>query len=619
MKRVISHLYNFQEDGVTAILKGLLEGFFVDNDNRTHPGRAFLLHDEMGLGKTRQALETIKRLREQGHVDAPSLVICPAQVTDIWAQGDRLEHYAQDFEPVTQFCDPTNLNARHLVILSYNTIQINYRHYMQSGLRTGRLSNDELLKFCNIHGASVKRLSSLYGDSYRTELINIAKNVDLKYWDPSNTLKGGTNEFFRQRWGCIVMDEVHFIKNSNSATGKAVAFLNSCFRLGLTGTPIVNAGQDIVNILKFGLNLFDVRWKHLRDNPSGHYCTELLRTFTLGRKKAEIEEIQTILPKRVREDEDVIVPWTSSEHKRTYVQVKEASLAALQEVKNLRKSRNESGWDFNQRRMAVSQNFWTKLQKMRQICLHPELPLYMNDEEEGQLPIKRIVHWNPSTHGQFHPWVRSRLFTFLCCLHRLGHDHVQIRYRLLYHYAMQEQYESPILPSPKMLELVPFLQHKIIVFSTFKRFLTRIMRPWCTHMGYKCALFCGGSKADQRKALEQFEHDPTITILLVVKGAGAVGLNLQRSSHVCFIMDPHFNDATDEQASQRIDRFGQEHEVIVRKLYMQGSVDEALRIMKIQKMDNVHAWLSDSSGKQSHRSLEAQGLYLKKYDTVTWP
>ena len=80
-------------------------------------------------------------------------------------------------------------------------------------------------------------------------------------------------------------------------------------------------------------------------------------------------------------------------------------------------------------------------------------------------------------------------------------------------------------------------------------------------------------------------------------------------------MDPHFNNAVDEQAVQRIVRIGQEREVRIYKLFMEGSIDEALRQMQINKQKTIDNWTSKKEN--SNRSLEIQGLFLNKYDTVS--
>lgn len=608
MKRARPTLFAHQEVGAETMVNALLHRTYLTATGETKKGRAFLLHDEMGLGKTIQTWETLKRLKDSGNLHGPVLIVCPSSVTHVWLEGDRQQYYADDFQSHSKVVNPQELTNAHAVVISYDSLLILYKHYVDAKVPGGRLSNDQMLKYCAINNKSVTRTYTLRGDSYRVELISICKQIDRKLVD--SVSKPHMDEFMSQRWGCIVMDEVQRVKNSASGSCKAVSFMDAHYRIALSGTPVVNHGGELVTILKMALNLFDLDWKTIKTNPNGYYCTGVLQAFTLGRKKKDIDELREVLPKRDKGAEEVIVPWTDVYQRQQYVRIKQASLVALEEVQDLKRLPNEPTWEWNQRRLAKNRHFMTKLQRMRQVCLHPDLPFHMDsfNELEG---TRRDLVWHPFVHSTFHPWIRKRVFQLLCCLRRCGRFYDQ-RMRFVKHFVEAEM--QLMLPSPKMLELLPYLDQKVVVFSSFKQFLTKIMRPWLTQMGVTSAVFCGGSKADQQRALHVFETDESVRVLLVVKGAGAEGLNLQRASHVCFIMDPHFNNATDEQASQRIDRIGQEHEVIVRKLFMAGSIDEVMREMQRNKQKNADAWLVNNN--HGVRALEAQGMFLKQFDTV---
>ena len=609
MKRGSSlQLYDYQETGVQKILEALLHSQVRCQDGLYRHVHAFLLHDEMGLGKTIQTWETLRRLQLMNQLTGPSLVLCPSSCAHVWTKEDYATHFANDFHVHTTICDPSQLTSRDVVVLSYDMMLNIYKHYVENGLINGTLSNDEMLKYCQIYNKSIKRIENLVGESYRRELIIICKSAARKV--TVGDMKPFTIPFMTFKWSVIIMDEVQKLKNPSIATSKAVAFLNAHYRLALSGTPVVNSGNDMISILQYALNLFHVDWEQIRLQPNSRYCTTVLETCTLGRRKADLREMSSVLPKRQRSEEEIILPWLDHYHKDAYIQVKNASIAVWKDMDALKRQPGESGIEYNQRRLALTQSFLSKMQKLRQICLHPDLPLYMQDQK----PARVRVVWHPFVHRAFHPWIRQRIVTLLLCLKRVG-CHYSIRLLLVRAFVKEEL--KLIQPSPKMMQLVPFLKQKMVVFSTFRVFLTAIMKPWLNQMGIRSVIFCGGSKRDQQLALKRFDEEEDVRVLLIVKGAGAEGLNLQRNCHVCFIMDPHFNSAMDEQAAQRIDRIGQQEEVIVRRLFMQGSIDEAMRQMQHGKRDVVESWVPSTTAKEnSQRSLEAQGLYLEKYDTV---
>lgn len=51
--------------------------------------------------------------------------------------------------------------------------------------------------------------------------------------------------------GMVIIDEIHKCKNPTSIRGKAIHKLNSTYKLGLTGTPIMNRVEELYNILKW--------------------------------------------------------------------------------------------------------------------------------------------------------------------------------------------------------------------------------------------------------------------------------------------------------------------------------------------------------------------------------
>ena len=53
------------------------------------------------------------------------------------------------------------------------------------------------------------------------------------------------------KWTCMVIDEAHKIKNSESKTYEKLLTVKVHFRLLLTATPLVNEIEELWNLIKF--------------------------------------------------------------------------------------------------------------------------------------------------------------------------------------------------------------------------------------------------------------------------------------------------------------------------------------------------------------------------------
>lgn len=569
MKRV-SQLFPHQEEGVEFICKTL------------QANGAALLTDEMGLGKTLQATESLVKLNQW-----PVLIACPSSCLHVWKADTRFQ-----VDEITQWGPKTQV-----VLVSYDVLRNAYKYYMERSFDTGNLTNEELIRLCHLYGVSIHRIAHIKGDSLRRELLEMTRRIQV--FERIKTIGGSPvySRLMKQAWSVFVMDEVHAVRNASSLTTKAVGFVNAKYRLGLSGTPIVNAGKDLLCVWKYGLGLFDLDWDSLNSNPNTEYCQGIIERISLGRTKDTVQGLA--LPKRKKEDENVILEWENDLwHKRVYVQAKQESIQHLNLLERLVQVPGESAEDFRKRRASMQQNFFAHMQRLRQICLFPS----MN-------PVERPPH--PCS------------WTGEC---------VDVISRAIPVKRLVDVYLSiPVItPSPKMIYVYRLLTQeypgeKMVVFSTYRTFLEHVMGPWLTQIGISHALFCGGSRKEQERVLEEFRGTggplgPTGSprVLLVVKTAGSEGINLS-VARICVIMDPHFNQAQDEQAAQRIDRIGQESEsVIIRKLFMKGSIDEAMRLMQEEKERDSKTWTVSPAGGGNGglRSIKSQGLFLRKRDTV---
>lgn len=165
------------------------------------------------------------------------------------------------------------------------------------------------------------------------------------------------------------------------------------------------------------------------------------------------------------------------------------------------------------------------------------------------------------------------------------------------------------LPSSKLQafgELVLELrenQHKALVFSQFVKHLT-LLREWLDGQGIAYQYLDGSTPMEQRKervdAFQRGEGD----IFLISLKAGGFGLNLTAADYVIH-MDPWWNPAVEDQASDRAHRIGQQRPVTVYRLVAENTIEEKIVKLHALKRDLADSLLegSDVSGKLSAQDM----------------
>ena len=130
-------------------------------------------------------------------------------------------------------------------------------------------------------------------------------------------------------------------------------------------------------------------------------------------------------------------------------------------------------------------------------------------------------------------------------------------------------------------------RHRALVFSQFTSHLALIRRA-LDEKGIKYLYLDGSmSPAQRMKLVEAFENGEMPLFLISLK-AGGTGLNLTAADYVIH-MDPWWNPAIENQASDRAYRIGQERPVTIYRLIAAGTVEE-----KILKLHATKKSLADA-------------------------
>ncbi len=171
----------------------------------------------------------------------------------------------------------------------------------------------------------------------------------------------------------------------------------------------------------------------------------------------------------------------------------------------------------------------------------------------------------------------------------------------------------------RFLEIASELEaegHRALVFSQFTRFLS-LAREAAAARGIASLMLDGSTpQAERGHLVERFQSGEG-TLFFISLRAGGTGLNLTAADHVIHL-DPWWNPALEDQATDRAHRIGQRRSVTVLRLVARGTIEEQIRALHEEK----RALLSDvlaGAGEAASLSVEALEQLLTEGGEVFAP
>lgn len=151
--------------------------------------------------------------------------------------------------------------------------------------------------------------------------------------------------------------------------------------------------------------------------------------------------------------------------------------------------------------------------------------------------------------------------------------------------------------------------HKVLVFSQFVKHL-KILEDSLQRMNVNYQYLDGSTSRKKRQvAIDDFQNGKGDVFLISLK-AGGVGLNLTEADYVIH-MDPWWNPAVEDQASDRAHRIGQKRPVTIYRLVTEGTIEEKIVQLHTRKRDLADSLLSGTN-KGSKMSAEELMSLIKE-------
>jgi superfamily II DNA or RNA helicase len=165
------------------------------------------------------------------------------------------------------------------------------------------------------------------------------------------------------------------------------------------------------------------------------------------------------------------------------------------------------------------------------------------------------------------------------------------------------------VPSGKLgafLELVEELirnRHRALVFSQFVGHL-ELVRAALDARGIRYEYLDGSTPSNERERRVAAFQAGSADLFLISLRAGGTGLNLTAADYVVHL-DPWWNPAVEDQASDRAHRIGQERPVTIYRLIMQDSIEQQILGLHRDKRDLASELLegTETTGRLSEAAL----------------
>ena len=156
-----------------------------------------------------------------------------------------------------------------------------------------------------------------------------------------------------------------------------------------------------------------------------------------------------------------------------------------------------------------------------------------------------------------------------------------------------ENYEGGSAKREACMELIEAAvggEHRMLLFSQFTSML-ELLASDLRERGIEYYTITGATPKAERLELVRRFNEGTVPVFLISLKAGGTGLNLT-GADVVIHYDPWWNQAAQNQATDRAHRIGQEKVVTVYKLIARDSVEERIQALQAGKSELADAVLS---------------------------
>ena len=337
-------------------------------------------------------------------------------------------------------------------------------------------------------------------------------------------LQNDVNQLAALAWHTVVLDEAQAIKNPNAKRSRAAKRLQADFRVITTGTPVQNNLMDLHSLFGFANPGLLGSLRHFR----AYFALPIERDDN-PRIRARLKRlVDPFVLRRLKAD--VLEDLPSRTEITLHVKLSKEEASLYEALRQRAVDELAAAADDGRMRLLAH------LTRLRLACCSPLL--VKDAAAAANLPMADLPAATAS----------AKLETFASTLEDLLAN-----------------------------------RHKVLVFSQFVMHL-RLIEEHLESAGIAYQYLDGATPPKERAARIAAFQAGEGDVFLISLTAGGVGLNLTAADYVIH-MDPWWNPAVEDQASDRAHRIGQTRPVTIYRLVAEGTIEEQIVDLHHRKRD----------------------------------
>mmetsp|Transcript_45072 Transcript_45072/g.72014 ORF Transcript_45072/g.72014 Transcript_45072/m.72014 type:complete len:1197 (-) Transcript_45072:101-3691(-) len=497
-------------------------------------GTGGILGDEMGLGKTVQIASFLGALKDSD-ILLPSIICCPATTIAQWV--GELNKWAPRV---------------HVLVL----------HASGGAVPEGGWSKQKVINKIRKSGDVVV---TTYGG-----------------------LRGNQDLILQRRWGYVILDEGHKIRNPDADITLVCKQVQTVHRLVMTGSPIQNNLKELWSLFDFvapgrlgTLPMFENQFS-VPINAGGYANASAMQVRMAYRCALVLKEtIEPYLLRRLKKDVAQSLPQKLEQV--LFCNLTKVQRDAYEKFLN----RPDVEHMIQGARNGVSKKTTFKyIRALQHICNHPDL--FFEKESTAGSNILSGFHQNDRS-----------LFD------GLDRDFI----------LDLKNVDKLVKRSGKLMVLRIIMKewkaqgHRVLLFSQ-GRLMLDYLEAFVKGEGYTYMRMDGTTSIKSRSGLIDGFNDKSggVFVFLLTTKVGGLGINLIGADRV-ILFDPDWNPSTDIQARERAWRIGQDKQVTIYRLITSGTIEEKMYHRQIFKQYLTNKILSDPRQRRFFKYSSMRDLF----------